>query len=128
MTAVKKLAKSQGLPPSKWTDGTRRSQGNAFSLHLDGRPSIFSSAKDAQYAAARSSSSANVERQRAAGIEPALVYGLSHKAEEAKRNRSHNNPRLRLPEWIGPNRPSYRRWAAIAPPPPSDQDDQEDAP
>jgi hypothetical protein len=36
---------------------------------------------------------------------------------------------MRLPEWIGPNKPHHRRWAAIAPPvapAPSNQDDQED--
>lgn len=126
MTAVKKLAKSQGLPPSKWPDGTRRSQGNAFTGHLDGQPSIFANPKDLQYAAARTSSTAAVEAMRAKGIEPGRINNLSHQAEEAKRNRSHNNPRMRLPEWIGPNKPHHRRWAAIAPPAPPTEDDQED--
>ena len=75
------------------------------------------------------SSTAAVERSRAKGIEPGRLNNLSHQAEEARRNRSHNNPRMRLPEWIGPNKPHHRRWAAIAPPvapAPSNQDDQED--
>ena len=81
------LAKSQALPPSKWPDGTRRSQGNDFTAHLSGRPSIFASPKDQQAAAARSSSTAAVEAMRSKGIEPAMVYGLSRHSEEAKRTR-----------------------------------------
>ena len=120
------FAKSQASPPSKWPDGTRRSQGNAFTGHLDGRPSVFANPKDLQYAAAHTSSTAAVEAMRAKGIEPGRINNLSHQAEEAKRNRSHNNPRMRLPEWIGPNKPHHRRWAAIAPPAPPTEDDQED--
>lgn len=86
-TKRKVLAKSQASPPSKWPDGTRKSQGNAFTGHLDGQPSIFSSAKDAQYAAARTSSSAAVEAMRQRGIEPGRLDGLSHQADEAKRQR-----------------------------------------
>lgn len=127
-TKRKVLAKSQASHPSKWPDGTPKSQGNAFTGHLDGRPSIFANPKDVQYAAARSSSSAAVEAMRQRGIEPGRLDGLSHQADEARRNRSHNNPRLRVPVWIGPNKPHHRRWAAIAPPAPSNQDDQEDAP
>lgn len=81
------LAKSQASPPSKWPDGTRRSQGNDFTAHLSGRPSIFASPKDQQAAAARSSSTAAVEAMRSKGIEPAMVYGLSRHSEEAKRMR-----------------------------------------
>ena len=81
------LAKSQGLPASKWPDGTRKSQGNAFTGHLDGRPSIFSSAQDKALATRSASSTAAVERSRAQGIEPAMVYGLSTKGNEAKRQR-----------------------------------------
>lgn len=120
------LAKSQASPPSKWPDGTPKSQGNAFTGHLDGRPSVFANPKDLQYAAARTSSTTAVEAMRAKGIEPGRINNLSHQAEEAKRNRSHNNPRMRLPEWIGPNKPHHRRWAAIAPPAPPTEDDQED--
>lgn len=87
MTAVMKLAKSQASPPSKWPDGTRRSQGNDFTAHLGDRPSIFASAKDKQAAAARSSSTAAVEAMRSKGMEPAMVYGLSRHSEEAKRTR-----------------------------------------
>ncbi len=130
------LAKSQASPPSKrprtraslasWPDGTPKSLGNAFSAHQDGHPSVFANPKDLQYAAARTSSTAAVEALRARGIEPGRLNNLSHQAEEAKRNRSHNNPRMRLPEWIGPNKPHHRRWAAIAPPAPPIDDDQED--
>ena len=81
------LAKSQGVPPSKWPDGTRKSQGNAFTGHLDGQPSIFSSAADQALATRSTSSTAAVERSRAKGIEPAMVYGLSAKGDEAKRQR-----------------------------------------
>lgn len=83
------LAKSQASPPSKWPDGTRRSQGNDFTAHLGCRPSIFASPKDLQAAAARSSSSANVERQRLLGKDPILLYGLSAKGEEARRHKRH---------------------------------------
>lgn len=120
------LAKPQASPPSKWPDGTPKSQGSAFTGHLDGQPSVFANPKDLQYAAARTSSTAAVEAMRAKGIEPGRINNLSHQAEEAKRNRSHNNPRMRLPEWIGPNKPHHRRWAAIAPPAPPTEDDQED--
>jgi hypothetical protein len=120
------LAKSQASPRSKWPDGTPKSLGNAFTSHHDGRPSVFANPKDLQYAAARASSTAAVEALRARGIEPGRLNNLSHQAEEAKRNRSHNNPRMRLPEWIGPNKPHHRRWAAIAPPAPPIDDDQED--
>lgn len=117
-TGRKVFAKSQNPTPSCWPDGTRKSSGNAFTAYLDGQPSILASAKDVQYAAATISSSASVSRQQAKGIEPLRLGALS--------NKSHNNPRMRLPEWIGPNKPHHRRWAAIAPPAPSDHDDHDD--
>jgi hypothetical protein len=131
------LAKPQGAiqasRPSRatrWPDGTPRSQGNDFTAHLDGRPSVFASAQDQALATRSASSTAAVERSRAKGIEPGRLNNLSHHAEEAKRNRSHNNPRMRLPEWIGPNKPHNRRWAAIAPLAPTEQpiDDDQEAP
>ena len=81
------LAKSQASPPSKWPDGTRRSQGNDFTAHLADRPSIFANPKDQQAAAARTNSTAAVEAMRAKGIEPAMVYGLSRQSEETKHMR-----------------------------------------
>ena len=81
------LAKSQGPAKARWPDGTRRSQGNAFTAHQDGSPSVFANPKDLQYAAARTSSTAAVEAMRAKGIEPAMVYGLSDRSEDAKRTR-----------------------------------------
>ena len=94
--------------------------GNDYTAHLDGRSSAMASAKDAQAAVISKSSTATVERMRAMGIEPGRLDGLSHEAKEAKHNRSHNNRRMRLPKWIGPNKPHHRRWAAIAPPAPTE--------
>jgi hypothetical protein len=116
-----------------WPDGTPRSLGNAFTLHLDGTRSIFNTALERQAAAASAVQSRTVERMRLKGIEPARAYGLSAKAETEKANRSHNNPRLLLPVWIGPNKPDYRHWLAIAPKAPADvdepaQDEQEHTP
>ena len=81
------FAKSQASPPSKWPDGTRKSLSNAFTSHLDDSPSIFASAQDQALATRSASSTAAVERSRARGIEPAMVYGLSHRSEDAKRTR-----------------------------------------
>ena len=74
------FVKPQALPRSKWPDGTPKSQGNDFTAHLDGRPSIFANPKDLQYAANRASSTAAVEALRARGIEPSPIHGLSRKA------------------------------------------------
>jgi hypothetical protein len=88
------FAKSQAWPLSKrsrtranlphWPDGTPKSLGNDFTAHLDGRRSIFCPADLAAFAH-KASSAANVERQRAAGVEPSRLHGLSRKADQRLR-------------------------------------------
>jgi hypothetical protein len=84
------LAKSQGgnhanrpSRATRWPDGTPRSQGNDFTAHLDGRPSVFASAQDQALATRGASSTAAVERSRAKGIEPARISQLTRRLGRA---------------------------------------------
>ncbi|MEY4345266.1 MAG: hypothetical protein RL032_1098 [Pseudomonadota bacterium] len=75
MTAVKK----------RWPDGTPRSQGNAFSAHLDGRPSVFGTLVALANAQHSINSTRNVEQQRLTGRDYSTLYGISAKADESVR-------------------------------------------
>jgi hypothetical protein len=81
-----KLAKAQAgtqarRPSSatRWPDGTPKSLGNDFTAHLDGRPSFMASPAAVAAFAHRATSTGNVERMRAMGIEPARISQLTHR-------------------------------------------------
>lgn len=71
--------------PALWSDGSPRSQQSGFCLGHSGKPIDW--VKATERAAAGTKITASIERQRAQGVDPGTLFGLSVKSDEAQMRR-----------------------------------------